>query len=309
MAESAHSEAALIAAVALAVNLTILFLLRHCVRTTFSIFRWVYDDFYRYLAVGRGGTPSTFSGWCQVKVLDFIARYIFLADVHGVPYLDPMYEPYRGQLFNLPRRLSDRPTIVGLIPQRQANQWGSPETEAAIIALLERKAAENPATLVMEHSYLEGHLRALKRRLPAGAVPGALGTPAEWGGEIAHAHYESSVHVILHPADAAEVVRAGWGERHPLACCAEYWLWRSYYHNWRGARIPLPTNFVLVYAPRDAAEMAVFERIVDAAVWFHTLPGDGDGAKPSNAVSRPPVGPTAGPVSSPAVTAPAPDSR
>lgn len=183
-------------------------------------------------------------------------------------------------------------------PQRQENQRASPSTEAAINSLLKRKAVQNPATLVMEKSFFEPHLRALKRRLPAGAVAGAPGTAAEWGGEIAHAHYESSAHVVLHPADAAELIRAGWGERHPLACCAEHWLWRFYHHSWRGVRLPLPNNFVLVYAPRNQAEMAVFERIVNAAIWFHALHRGGENAEPANTWTPPvhsfsPPGPTA----------------
>ncbi|KAG8160060.1 hypothetical protein KVR01_010697 [Diaporthe batatas] len=237
-----------------------------------SLLRWAYDDFYKYLAVGRGGSPSTFQGWCHAKILGFIAYGVFQADVLGAPYLDPMYEPYRGKLFALPHRgfCGGRPTIVGLVPQRQANQWASRETEAAILALLERRAAGDPGALVVGQSFFEGHVRALRRRLSASAVPGAPGTAAEWGGEIAHAHHEGSAHVVLHPADAAELIRAGWGERHPLACCADHWLWRAYHHCWRGTRLPLPPTFVLVYAPRDGAEMAVFERIVDAAIWFHT---------------------------------------
>lgn len=295
-------EAIIITTLVIVFYLLTLGLLRHCIKTVFSLLRWAYHDFDRYLRVGRGGTPSTFSGWCQVKLLSFIAHYIFMVDIFGDPFIDPMYEPRRGQLFNLPGRPSDRPTVVGLVPQRQANQWASRETEAAIIALLERKAAGNPTALVMDpHSFFEPNLRALKRRLPAGAVPGAPGTEAEWGGEIAHAHYESSSHVVLHPADAAELIRAGWGERHPLACCAEHWLWREYHHNWRGVRLPLPNNFVLVYAPRDEAEMAVFERIVDAAIWFHTLPQNGDSTRPApNPDPSPPVVPVLSPAPAPA---------
>lgn len=279
-------------------------LLRNCLSSTVSLLRWAYHDFYSYLAVRRGGTPSTFLGWCQAKVLSFLVHCIFRVDVFGAPFLDPMYEPYHGQLFDLPPRQSGRPTIVGLVPQRQANQWTSRETEAAINTLLERKAAENPDTLAMGQSFFESHLRALRRRLPTGAVPGAPGMAGEWGGEVAYAHYESSAHVILHPADAAEVVRAGWGERHPLACCAEHWLWRFYHHTLRGVGVPLPPNLVLVYAPRGAHEMAMFKRILDAAVWFHTLPQDGHDAK--TVVDPIPVRPVDPNPAPPVAPAPAP---
>ncbi|KAH8761110.1 hypothetical protein F5883DRAFT_391306, partial [Diaporthe sp. PMI_573] len=241
--------------------------------STFASARWVYNDYYRFLAVGRGGTPSTFYGWYRTKVLLFITNYILRVDVFGAPFVHPMFEPYRGILFDLPPRQGERPTILGLAPQRQGNQRVSPQTGAAMVVILERKAAENPETLVVEQSYLEGHLRALKRRLPAGAMPGTIETTAEWGGEAVHTHgLDGSAHVVLHPADAAEVIRAGHGERHPFGCCAEHWIWRFYHHTIRGICLPLPSNFVLVYAPRCEDEMAIFERIVDAAVWFHTLP-------------------------------------
>ncbi|KAI3397108.1 hypothetical protein diail_11251 [Diaporthe ilicicola] len=237
---------------------------------TFLI-RWVYFDYIRYLGVGRGGTPSTFGGYLRTKRLMFFCKLIGV-DVFSSPFLDPMTDPYRGNLFNLEPRQGDRPTILGLTPQRQGTQKASPETEAAMMAILERKAAENPMTLVMKGSYLEGHLRALTIHLPAGSVPGRPNTIAEWGGEVSHIHkLDSSAHIVLHPADAAEVIQKGWAERHPLACCAENPFWRFWHHTICRKRLPLPHNVVLVYAPRDAAELAVFQRIVDAAVWWNTL--------------------------------------
>lgn len=237
---------------------------------------WAYTDFWDYMRVGRGGTPSTFAGWWRNKILLLIAL-VLRADVYGAPYLDPMTEPYRGKLFGLPRRAGKRPVIVGFAPQRQGNQRVNPETEAAMVAILNRKAAENP-DLVMQRSFFEGHLCALRKRFPAGVKP--AGTPMsfnEWGGEICHVHIPDggSAHIILHPGDAQEVIQAGYGERHPLACCAERWIWRFYHHTIRGTRLPLPFNFILFYAPRDADEMAIFERILDAAIWFHTLPKNG----------------------------------
>lgn len=276
-----------------------------------SLACWTYKDYYRYLAVGRGGTPSTFYGWWRSKVLLFIANWVLRVNVFGAPFLDPMFEPYRGLLFNLPRREGDRPTILGLAPQRQGTQRVGPDTETAMVAILERKAAENPETLVMEQSYVEGHLRALKRRLPAGAVPGTPNTTAEWGGEMSHAHkLDGSAHVVLHPADVGEVVAAGWGERHPLAGCAEHWIWRFYHHTVRGIRLPLPYNIVLVYAPRNAVEMAMFERIIDASIAFHTLPENGANPNANEAPADPAPGLNApgpaAPAPGPAAPAPAP---
>lgn len=241
---------------------------------TFTL-RWTYCDYYRYVAVGRGDTPPTIWGWWRTKYLSFYLR-ILRVNVLSHPFLDPTTNPYRGILFNLACRQGERPTILGLEFQRQGNQEAAPNTHAAMVAILEQRAAANPGALVMEPSLVEAHLRALKRRLPAGLASGTPNTAAEWGGEIAHVlTSDSSAHVVLHPADCAEVIRKGWGERPPLACAAENPIWRFWYHTVCGQRLPLPSNMVLVYAPRSRAEMDVFARIVDAAVWFAVPPAAG----------------------------------
>ena len=239
---------------------------------TFLIVSWVRNDYDAYLRVGRGGTASTPWGWWRTKRLNFVLKYILQVEVLSDPFVDPMTEPYRGRLFDLPRRDGDRPKIIGLAPQRQADQKVSPQTELDLVSMLEKKAHEKPDTLIMDRSYLEGHLRALKRRLGPTGVPGMPGTDAEWGGEIAHVHkLDGSAHVVLHPADCGEVIRAGWGERHPLAHAAEFSVWTAWFHGLRRRRLPLPSNAVLVYAPRTPEQKAVFETIIDAAVWWATL--------------------------------------
>lgn len=246
------------------------------------VLRWVYQDYYRYLAVGRGGTPPTFGGWMRNKFLIFFCRVIFRVDVLSDPFLDPMTQPYRGRLFDLAPREGERPTILGLEPQRQSTQVVHPDTQAAMIAILEQTAAANPENLVVQQSLVEPHLRELQRRLPEGLwrltrliglEPATPNTIAEWGGVISHVHpSDSSAHIVLHPADAAEVIQKGWAERPPLACTAENRIWRFWHHTFRGQRLPLPYNMVLVYAPRNAAELEMFRTIVDAATWWATLP-------------------------------------
>lgn len=268
---------------------------------TFTL-RWTYCDYYRYVAVGRGDTPPTIWGWWRTKYLSFYLR-ILRVNVLSHPFLDPTTNPYRGILFNLACRQGERPTILGLEFQRQGNQEAAPNTHAAMVAILEQRAAANPGALVMEPSLVEAHLRALKRRLPAGLASGTPNTAAEWGGEIAHVlTSDSSAHVVLHPADSAEVIRKGWGERPPLACAAENAIWRFWYHTVCGERLPLPFNMMLVYAPRNRAEMDVFARIVDAAVWFAVPPALGvDASTPDeNTPSRTPI--TDGDASTPAET-------
>jgi len=59
----------------------------------------------------------------------------------------------------------------------------------------------------------------------------------------------------MHPADEATVLSRGWGELHPLASGG--WLTRF-----------VPQRFMMVYAPRDAEELAIVLEIIRAAVWW-----------------------------------------
>lgn len=47
------------------------------------------------------------------------------------------------------------------------------------------------------------------------------------------------MHMNLHPDDIKEILQKGWGQRHPMAWSEPSWV-----------RSPIPSTFVLVYAPR-----------------------------------------------------------
>ncbi|KAF3360391.1 Adenosylhomocysteinase [Verticillium dahliae VDG1] len=76
---------------------------------------------------------------------------------------------------------------------------------------------------------------------------------------VCHVHdSDHSLHMTLHPDDIAEVLRKGWGQRHPLAR-----------KGWFGA-MPVPEEFLMVYAPRDDQELQIVCRIIEAAIWYVT---------------------------------------
>ena len=71
-------------------------------------------------------------------------------------------------------------------------------------------------------------------------------------GEWAHVHrLDSSWHVLLSPADAATVLKAGYGELMPVAALG--WV---------------PVGYVLIYAPRSQHEVEALLRILEAS-WFY----------------------------------------
>ena len=76
--------------------------------------------------------------------------------------------------------------------------------------------------------------------------------------EIVHSHArDGSMHLHLHPEDMKIVLGKGWGERHPLARGRTWW-W-----HW-----PCPRCFMLIYGPRDKAELQQVKSIIRAAAWW-----------------------------------------
>jgi len=74
-----------------------------------------------------------------------------------------------------------------------------------------------------------------------------------FGGEFAHIHplYDGSMHMTLPEEDVRELLDKGWGEMHPNVI--------------RGQS---PRQTVLVYGPRDAAELDVIMRRLSASYQF-----------------------------------------
>lgn len=210
-----------------------------------------------YLALGPGGMPYNPIGWAIQGLLQLIAKWDTRATA---PFRDPAkqkpYAPHGTTPFlagpsPLPRRAGDRPDVPGYVaPQRQVTQQGGEDTRERMTTFLGALAARNPGFLVIKPSGLEG-----------------VGTPALWldpeaeppaymrgtRGELAHVHPEASSHVTVSLADAEELVRLGWAERHRLSGVA-------------GTGIPL--GYVMVYAPRDEAELGVWKAAVRAGLLF-----------------------------------------
>ncbi|CAK7206391.1 hypothetical protein SEUCBS139899_009183 [Sporothrix eucalyptigena] len=207
------------------------------------------NDYLNFLLLGPGGTPPTFVGY--LRLLWF--RMFALRDVyHSPPATEPNIAPSRGILGSnnkqeLPYRPGPRPLVAGLAPQRQLDQQASTECYAKLRAAVEALTRAHPETLCTATSCIEKHGFGLFARHPVNV----------WGqGEIFHIHdSEKSMHMSLHPDDIKEVLDKGWGQRHPLA-----------FKGW--VKAPLPTTFVMIYAPRDESDLAIIARIVEAAIWY-----------------------------------------
>lgn len=77
----------------------------------------------------------------------FQITHIFRIEVFGPPCWTQGSSPTADSC-STSHREDERSMIFGLAPQRQANQWASPDTEAGKVVIMERDTAENPKTLV-----------------------------------------------------------------------------------------------------------------------------------------------------------------
>ncbi|KAJ1331533.1 2,4-didehydro-3-deoxy-L-rhamnonate hydrolase [Microdochium nivale] len=206
---------------------------------------FIHNDFQNYLKLGPGGTPSTFVGYLKINWLKLWAlRTPFepLAVGHEVV-------PARGILGKkpLPYRCGPRPSVVGIAPQRQTDQFGSRECYMALRGILARHGAEHDNVLGLGTSCFEKHGLGLFARFPINNT---------CQGEIVHVHSSDyAMHMNLHPEDAKEVLAKGWGQRHPLT--AQRWL-----------KMPVPKNFTMVYAPRTQDELRIVCQIIQAAGYW-----------------------------------------
>ena len=213
---------------------------------------WARRDYRGWLALGEGGLPVNPKGW-------LITSYLRLRKAD--PITTKVYDAQIGalgaaaHLGPLPRRHGPRPTIAPWpIPHRQLDQFPGSEIRAALDGVFEDALARHADTVDSRLSRFEKHNLAVTVREPAAGHADARLSE----GETAHIHpHDGSMHMIFSAADAASVLDAGWGERHPLA----------------GVLPELPSTYVYVYPPRDGAELAIVAQLLNAAIEHMTSTG------------------------------------
>ncbi|KAF2667287.1 hypothetical protein BT63DRAFT_480283 [Microthyrium microscopicum] len=222
----------------LSLPLTIIVLLTNTTRA-------ILHDYHAFISLGPGGTPSSPYGYLRIKFLSIFA----LRDPFTPAPVPSHFKQRSGVLIKLPRRAGERPNVRGIAPHRQTDQYAPSGIFNILRTNIAALANAHPKVLISKTSCFEKHGPGLFARTARNLTP-------HCNGEVCHAHpSDGSLHLTLHPADAAIVLRAGWGERHPLGSGG--WLSRF-----------VPGGFVMVYAPRTEEEVAVVMQIVTAAVWW-----------------------------------------
>ncbi|KAI5369253.1 hypothetical protein Slin15195_G001290 [Septoria linicola] len=202
------------------------------------------DDYEDFLSLGPGGTPSTLTGYLKIKVLSLFV----LRDPYEPPVNQDESESPTGHLASLPKRPHTRPLTKGIAPQRQITQCATSANYAKLAAALEDMAESSGNQFEIGTSCFEKH--------GTGIFSTSIPDKRTCKGEICHAHpSDGSLHLTLHPADVKVVLKAGWGERHPLA---------------RGGFFQrfVPHGFLMIYAPQTEEEIQIILQIVAAAARF-----------------------------------------
>jgi len=147
---------------------------------------------------------------------------------------------------DLAERSGPRPETGPSMPHQQLSQNAPPELQEALFARARDLAhvrvgpsgvsVPGARAFVLEESAAEGPREAFM-----------VGT------EFAHLHppYDGSLHLAVPAQAAAELERKGWGELHPLARLGH-----------------MPATAMMVFGPRDAAELEVVWTILRASHAF-----------------------------------------
>ncbi|KAF2017468.1 hypothetical protein BU24DRAFT_151604 [Aaosphaeria arxii CBS 175.79] len=227
-----------------------------------AISPWAIRDYRLFLSYGPGGLPYNPLGWLVANIFNLISREQLSTTVYshrGFPLDD---EPGFLPAGFPQKRASPRPLFgAHAVPQRQLDQL---PTEAIRQSLIDRFAELGQQT--QEKGLTEVKQSLLERRHDAIHVSKKRQWHAladQTRGEISHVHagLDGSLHVTLHPSDCKAVIEAGWGQRHPLS----------------GVRLlqtllglSLPISYVVIYAPRDEAEIEIAITIVKASIEYMT---------------------------------------
>lgn len=212
-----------------------------------------YKDFQNWVALGVGGLPNTLEGYRALKMMEKGMKN---------PLDINRFSGEIGQrgdlstLKNLPKRSGVKPAIAPFaIPHRQADQHNSAEMREKQKNVFDNQVAAATPKIEYKMSFFEKNSPAIFLKDSASGNPTII---VYSHGETAHIHpSDGSMHMILSPSDAKEVMEKGWGELHGLA---------------GQGRIPIKT-YMMVYAPRDEKELAITKRILEAAVKYQmTVP-------------------------------------
>jgi hypothetical protein len=214
---------------------------------------WARADYKAWLALGPGGLPATPKGWWRTTCWRLQKRDPFSAK----GFADSIGGAEdRAFLGSIPARVGPRPKLAPWpVPHRQLDQFPEPTTRPEVQAIFDRAVEARVAKLQYQLSYFEKRHPAIFLCEPASGHVYARCSH----GEVAHIHPDVSMHMIMSPSDCRTAIDRGWGELHPLC----------------GVHPELPPTYLFVYPPRNDAELAILNQLLEASIAHMTLAGGG----------------------------------
>ncbi|KAJ5923992.1 hypothetical protein N7466_008179 [Penicillium verhagenii] len=229
----------------------------------------LYRDYRVFRSYGPGGVPNNVFGWFIVRALfqpfagEMFGTEIYVQRVDALEGHGAGGEGFLNLAPEQARSVKERP-VVGphVVPQRQLTQLPEEEIKDKLDAAFRAFGHKNYHLVKFQRSGQEAHADALflSDHLPASGVVKAT------DGELAHLHSsgEFSGHLLLAPADCKRVIEAGWGQRHGFSGQSALSLLSF------GTKKDIPAEFLMIYAPRNDAEIRTFMQIVEAGIKYST---------------------------------------
>ena len=167
-------------------------------------------------------------------------------------------------MIDLPQRTGPKPMTTDYAPHEQLDQNPPPDTYALLkdkvfdFPLVERRPSiiSVPGSEALWLTEVPGHSCAeAVGDDDKGIVNWLKGSCCHFmrGNEFAHVHppYDGSMHMMLPVEQVKEMIAKGWGETHPLVPSGQ-----------------MPETTVMVYGPRDAAEVEIVLGLIGVSYQF-----------------------------------------
>ncbi|PQE11004.1 Spc97 Spc98 protein [Rutstroemia sp. NJR-2017a BVV2] len=219
-----------------------------------------FADYHAWLDFKEKALPANIFGYL---LLQYFIRYFKCEPFDTACYDDPKEIARCGPLGArkflkepLPERTGPRPEMgKWVVPHRQVSQFGEQKMHKRLDQTIIHLANAHSNHIVITTSALEGHGDAI---LIADKIKTPHQVAAKTKREIAHVHtagknVDYSMHAALSPQDCKEVIKKGWGERMTLA-----------------GTLKMPSEYLMIYTPRNEGELKVVKMILEAAIGFMT---------------------------------------
>jgi hypothetical protein len=153
---------------------------------------------------------------------------------------------------SLPSRSGTRPTTALAMPHQQLDQTSPVALQEELWRRMTGLEGVRPGRSGV--SLPESRALHLDPRIARGPSNAFL-----VGTEFAHMHgaQDGSLHLMLPPDDVAEAINKGWAEPHPLA-----------------SRGIAPPTLVMLFGPRDDAELETIWQLIQVSYWFARGPSE-----------------------------------